>query len=440
MRDSLAGEVDRTLALEGARPARDVNAADDVPCSTWFCPRNHLQPLTPEAIAAGPSGNRAAAAAADRQGQGSRRRARVPGRRRRRAQVSAQARSRRPRRPGDGRRDGRHARVPRRRLQRPVQLRRRSRPRRSAARSAGDVSASTRSRSGRSPSTSVVARLAGAARTADGRLHGVAVSWLPGKILGAFDMQGRRADDPNDRIRHEDRRSLRASFLLVAWLAIFDASAINTLDSYVEEDGRHFVRHYIIDFGAGIGSATNDVKGPHEGGQHVVEVGRTMASVLSLGLYRRPYQSQRDVWTELVAAHPSVGWFPAETVRRRRVPDQPQGARPRSHDRPGRLLGRQAGDVVLRRADRGRRRRRAARTGRGRVPRARAARPPRPDRAALPDRGDRGRGARRGRRRGRRRHARLLRRPRHRARVRAGGARPLPSSASPTRPAAGWAT
>ena len=93
----------------------------------------------------------------------------------------------------------------------------------------------------------------------------MAVSWLPGQILGAFDMQGRRADDPNDRIRHEDRRSLRASFLLVAWLAIFDASAINTLDSYVEEDGRHFVRHYMIDFGAGIGSATNDVKGPHDG-------------------------------------------------------------------------------------------------------------------------------------------------------------------------------
>ncbi len=158
----------------------------------------------------------------------------------------------------------------------------------------------------------VLLRLAGAARTAEGRLHGVAVSWLPGQILGAFDMQGRRADDPNDRIRHEDRRSLRASFLLAAWLAIVDASAINTLDSYVEEDGRHFVRHYIIDFGAGLGSATTDVKGPHDGGQHVVEVGRTMASVLTLGLYRRPYQSQRDIWTELVGAHPSVGWFPAE--------------------------------------------------------------------------------------------------------------------------------
>ncbi|HWJ55114.1 MAG TPA: hypothetical protein VNR90_02835, partial [Vicinamibacterales bacterium] len=55
-RDDLAGEVDRAFAVEGARPARDVNAADEVPCSTWFCPRNHLRPMTSEALAAGPPG------------------------------------------------------------------------------------------------------------------------------------------------------------------------------------------------------------------------------------------------------------------------------------------------------------------------------------------------------------------------------------------------
>jgi hypothetical protein len=34
--------------------------------------------------------------------------------------------------------------------------------------------------------------------------------------------------------------------------------------------------------------------------------------MLSLGLYRRPYQSQRDAWNRAVAEHPAVGWFPAE--------------------------------------------------------------------------------------------------------------------------------
>jgi hypothetical protein len=125
-------------------------------------------------------------------------------------------------------------------------------------------------------------------------------------------MKSRRPDDPNDRIPHEDRRSLRASWMMAAWLAIFDASAINTLDSYVEEDNRHFVRHYFIDFGAGLGSATSDVKGPHEGGEHLVEVGESLAAALSLGFYRRHYQSERDAWTEEVANHPAVAWFPAE--------------------------------------------------------------------------------------------------------------------------------
>ena len=53
LRDSLANEVDRVLALDGALPAEDVNALDEVPCSTWFCARNHLRPMTPEEVAAG---------------------------------------------------------------------------------------------------------------------------------------------------------------------------------------------------------------------------------------------------------------------------------------------------------------------------------------------------------------------------------------------------
>src|SRR3954464_9146940 len=39
LRDSLAGEVDRVLSRDGGRPAADVNALDEVPCSTWFCAR-----------------------------------------------------------------------------------------------------------------------------------------------------------------------------------------------------------------------------------------------------------------------------------------------------------------------------------------------------------------------------------------------------------------
>ena len=311
VRDDVAGDADRTLALEGPRPARDVNAADEVPCSTWFCPRNHLRPLPLDAIAAGAPGTapRLPLRIVKGKDQGDALGFQV---------VDA---------------DGRKFLL---KLDPAGRLGMSTAAEVMGARlfhAAGynvpanfvldlgpdDLVVDPRAtfklyRVQKRPLTPEIVRqrLARAARTHDGHLRAVAVSWIDGTVLGAFDMQGRRPDDPNDRIPHEDRRSLRASWLLAAWLAIYDASAINTLDSYVDEGGRHFVRHYMIDFGAGLGSGTTDVKGPQDGGQYLVEVGRTLASMFSLGLYRRPYQSQRVAWNRGVAEHPRVGWLPAE--------------------------------------------------------------------------------------------------------------------------------
>ena len=72
LRDSLAGEVDYHLTREGRRPARDVNALDEVPCSTWFCPRNHLQAMSPAEVAIGPPADATAPAVPDHEGEGPR--------------------------------------------------------------------------------------------------------------------------------------------------------------------------------------------------------------------------------------------------------------------------------------------------------------------------------------------------------------------------------
>jgi hypothetical protein len=125
-------------------------------------------------------------------------------------------------------------------------------------------------------------------------------------------MKGRRPDDPNDRIPHERRRSLRSSWMLAAWLGVFDSSAINTLDSYVEANGRRFVRHYFIDFGAGLGSSTVQPKSPNQGQEYLIEVGRTLSALGSLGFYRRAYADLRKEWRRAVEEHPAVGWYQAE--------------------------------------------------------------------------------------------------------------------------------
>jgi hypothetical protein len=110
--------------------------------------------------------------------------------------------------------------------------------------------------------------------------------------------------------------------LLFSWICELDPGAINTLDTYVSEGGRHFVRHLIMDYGATLGSFTTRPKGIHEGTEHIVEVGRTLQSIGTLGLYRRPFQENRAEYEESIAQYPSLGWFPAETF-------DPEAYRPR---------------------------------------------------------------------------------------------------------------
>jgi hypothetical protein len=312
IRDALANEVERVLALEGRRPAQDVNAADEVPCSTWFCARNHLRPMTPEEVVAGPSaiaptlplriikGKDSGASlgfqVVDAVGRkfmlkfdpapnlGLMTSGEIIG-----ARIFFAA--------------GYHTlntflvSVPRRDLL-------------LDPRATFNLYGVQKRPLSQARVDAVLARVA---RNPDGSIRAVAVPWAPGKVLGGFDMIGRRADDPNDRIPHEDRRSLRADWVLYSWLSVFDASAVNTLESYVEEDGRRFVRHYHFDFGCSFGSATVSPQPPRSDGERTVEVGRSLAAFFSLGFYRRPFQTIRSEWESLTRRYPTIGYYPAET-------------------------------------------------------------------------------------------------------------------------------
>ena len=80
-----------------------------------------------------------------------------------------------------------------------------------------------------------------------------ASAWLPGYLLGPFSYEGKRGDDPNDIIPHEDRRDLRGGRVLAAWLNHFDAREQNTMDSWIAEradapdSSPGHVRHFYLD-------------------------------------------------------------------------------------------------------------------------------------------------------------------------------------------------
>jgi hypothetical protein len=94
-----------------------------------------------------------------------------------------------------------------------------------------------------------------APKGSDGQYRAMATEIVPGKIIGPWTYEDTRDDDINDVVPHQDRRELRAGYVLAAWLNHFDSRDGNTLASFEQTpDGRGFVKHYIIDWGDTLGS------------------------------------------------------------------------------------------------------------------------------------------------------------------------------------------
>jgi hypothetical protein len=122
-------------------------------------------------------------------------------------------------------------------------------------------------------------------RDRNGRYRGLASLDIGGDIIGPFRYYGTRKDDPNDVVPHENRRDLRGLFVFAAWLNHTDTKSINSLDSILEEGGTGAVRHYLIDFGAILGSDSFEAKSPRAGNVYLFDFKPAAWQFLSLGLY-----------------------------------------------------------------------------------------------------------------------------------------------------------
>lgn len=130
----------------------------------------------------------------------------------------------------------------------------------------------------------------------NGLVRMVASAWLPGKPIGPYRYEGTRDDDPNDVVPHEDRRDVRGGRLVSAWLNHFDSREQNTMDVFLpldkdKKDGPGFVRHYIIDMGDCFGSQWSvDGISRRLGNSYVFDAGHVAEDFLSLGIQRRPWE------------------------------------------------------------------------------------------------------------------------------------------------------
>jgi hypothetical protein len=114
----------------------------------------------------------------------------------------------------------------------------------------------------------------------------VLVTRIPGveRRIGPFSFHGTRPDDGNDVFSHEARRELRGLKVIAAWINYTNVDRRHTLDVGVREEGRRFVRHYLIDLHLTLGSGGATPNPRWAGHEHVLELSQVFERMGTLGL------------------------------------------------------------------------------------------------------------------------------------------------------------
>ena len=149
-----------------------------------------------------------------------------------------------------------------------------------------------------------------AKKTPDGKVRAVSSLLLEGAPIGPWTYSGRKKDDPNDVIPHEDRREVRAGYVLASWISHFDTRDQNTLSTWIEtgEGGSGYVRHNILDFGDSIGNlADDDDISRRLGYAYYFDFPYFVQDLFTFGFLERPWDR-----VKFGAAGPVLGYFDVE--------------------------------------------------------------------------------------------------------------------------------
>ncbi len=149
-------------------------------------------------------------------------------------------------------------------------------------------------------------------RDDDGSFRVIASRYLPGKPIGPYAREGTRPDDPNDVFAHEDRRTLRGQYAIFSWLNHTDMQEDNTLDTFVSENGRGYVMHYLIDFGLALGGMGYSMSWQNIGYTYRLDLGIALRSLFTLGLWKRPWEDVHAPTLRGIGLYESEHYDPGE--------------------------------------------------------------------------------------------------------------------------------
>jgi hypothetical protein len=123
------------------------------------------------------------------------------------------------------------------------------------------------------------------------RFRGLVSKIIPGEPIGGYSREGVREDDPNDRVEHEHRRDLRGQFLFFAWVDHTDWKEDNRVDMWIpNENGTGHVEHYLVDFDKSLGVMAVLAPRDEDGYVYSVDAGYAFLSLASFGLWMRPWE------------------------------------------------------------------------------------------------------------------------------------------------------
>jgi len=146
-----------------------------------------------------------------------------------------------------------------------------------------------------------------ARRGPDGTIRGMASKFVDGQPLGPFEFRGTRDDDPNDRVRHEQRRELRGLRVIGSWLNDADRRAANTLAVYTDA---RYVKHYLLDMGSTLGANASSPHKPVHGQAYIIDQRKITQALFALGAYRFPWWDY-----DPTPRYPAVGYFRADVFK-----------------------------------------------------------------------------------------------------------------------------
>jgi hypothetical protein len=143
-------------------------------------------------------------------------------------------------------------------------------------------------------------------KRADGSIRAFASQLLDGTPKGGFSADGTRSDDPNDQVPHEHRRELRGLRVFAAWVGHTDMKEDDSIDVFVERGGRRYLEHYLLDFNEALAGHAAEKGRSEDGWEHFIDWEMQTKATFAFGLWKRPWEDVKATpW-------PSIGSFSAE--------------------------------------------------------------------------------------------------------------------------------